>query len=201
MADTIPLRRRNQLAAMRMVQATAVTMFEATGFEATTMKDVAGESGVSASTIYRYFGTKEALVLWDERDDVVESELATRLAEQSPVDAFCGAMAVAYGAREDMDLFLRRLRLVYGEPAIWAAAARQDRVNRSELALAFASVSGRSHAAMLDTLTAAVCLTALDVAFEEWQRDPSAAGLTDLIVDSADRLRWNEPTADRRPPV
>ncbi len=188
MVEVIPLRRRNQLAARRSIQATAVQMFESGGFEVTTVADVASESGVSPSTVYRYFGTKEALVLWDERDEVVDSELATRLATQPPVEAFRDAMAVAFGEREDGALFLRRLRLIYAEPAIWAAAAHQDRANRSELAAAFAAVAGRSQTTLQDTLTAGVCLTALDVAFEEWQRDPGAAELADVITDAADRL-------------
>ena len=77
MTETVSLRRRNRLAAMRSVQAIAVAMFESGGFEATAVEGVADASGVSTSTIYRYFGTKEMLVLWDERSEVVETELAT----------------------------------------------------------------------------------------------------------------------------
>jgi len=188
MVRAMTLRRRNRLAAMRSVQTTAVTLFESGGFEATTVEDIARVCGVSASTIYRYFCTKEGLVLWDERDEMVDSELATRLASQPPHEAFRDAVAVAFGGREDSDLLLRRFRLVYAEPAIWAAAAHQDRINRSELADAFAAVEGRSQAELQDTLAAAVCLTAADVAFEEWQRDPSVRDLADVIVDAVDRL-------------
>ena len=191
MADILPLRRRNRLAAMRAVQAAAVGMFESDGFDTTTVDDVAARSGVSASTIYRHFGTKEALVLWDERAQVVESELATRLATQAPVEAFRDAMVVAFGARNDTDLFVRRLRLIYSEPAIWGAAAQRDRVDRRELADAFAAVDGRSQVGVQDTLTAAVCLAALDVAFEQWQQDPSEGDLAGVIVDAVDRVRGN----------
>ena len=191
MAEILPLRRRNRLAAMRAVQAAAVGMFESDGFDTTTVDDVAARSGVSASTIYRHFGTKEALVLWDERDQVVESELATRLATQAPVEAFRDAMVVAFGARNDTDLFVRRLRLIYSEPAIWGAAAQRDRVDRRELADAFAAVDGRSQVGVQDTLTAAVCLAALAVAFEQWQQDPSEGDLAGVIVDAVDRVRGN----------
>ncbi len=184
MTETVSLRRRNRLAAMRSVQAIAVAMFESGGFEATAVEGVADASGVSTSTIYRYFGTKEMLVLWDERSEVVETELATRLATQSPVEAFRDAMVVAFGARQDRDLFLRRLQLVYREQAIWGAAAQRDRVDRSDLAAGIAAIDGRSAATWHDTLTAAVCLTALDVAFEQWQGDPSGADLADVIRDA-----------------
>ena len=192
MAEVMPLRRRNQLAAMRAVQTTAVRLFEAQGFAATTVDEVADESGVSGSTIYRYFGTKEALVLWEERDEVVESELATRLAAQPPVEAFRDAMAVAFGEREDNELFLRRLRLIYAEPEIWSAAALQDRTDRRALALAFAMAGGRQEPTSQDTLAAALCLTALDVAFEQWQQAPTAVGLGEMIRDTLDRLSRNE---------
>ena len=57
------LRERNRLAAMRMVQETAVELFERVGYESTTIETVASASGVSAATIYRHFGNKETIVL------------------------------------------------------------------------------------------------------------------------------------------
>jgi AcrR family transcriptional regulator len=59
------LRQRNRLAAVRAVQATAVALFDERGYHAVTVEDIAREAGVSQSTFYRYFGTKEGIFTVD----------------------------------------------------------------------------------------------------------------------------------------
>ncbi len=184
MVGKVSLRRRNRLAAMRLVQTTAVALFEVDGFDSTTIDSVAEECGVSASTIFRHFGTKENIVLWDERDSVVETQIAERLEDQPPVDAFRDAVVVALVERDDLDLFLRRLKLIYAEPAIWAMAAQQDRIDRIELAEAFAFVEGRKDTVLIDELMAGACLVALDVALDRWQRRDGSDDLATLIHDA-----------------
>ncbi len=169
---------------MRLVQATAVDLFEADGFDATTIEAIADACGVSPSTIYRHFSTKENVVLWDERDLIIDAELDERLGRQPVVEAFRDAVVVGLAERDDRELFLRRLRLVYSEPSIWATAAHQDREARVELAVAIASVAGRKHPSVADDATAAVCLIALDIALEHWQRDAGRIHLTELLDES-----------------
>jgi AcrR family transcriptional regulator len=45
------------------VLSTALNLFRARGFEQTTMRDVAGEAGLSLGAAYHYFASKEAIVL------------------------------------------------------------------------------------------------------------------------------------------
>ncbi len=184
MGNPLSLRQRNRLQAMRLAQSTAVDLFETNGFEATTVEAIAEPCGVSPSTIYRHFGTKERLVLWDERDRVIDDELERRLGVQAPIDAFRDATIAALADREDHDLFLRRLQLIYAEPAIWAAAAQQDRLDRSELAAGIAATAGRKTPTLADDTIAAVCLAGLDVALDHWQRSKGASSLARLITDT-----------------
>ncbi len=169
---------------MRLVQETAVAMFESTGYDTTTVEAIAERTRVSASTIYRHFGTKERLVLWDERDSVVDTELGKRLGRQPAVEAFGDAVSVAMAERTDMELFLRRLKLIYAEPALWGVAAQQDQIDRAELAKAFALTDLRRKAKIGDEVTAAVCLAALDVAFDRWQQSDGKAPLRDVIDEA-----------------
>lgn len=184
MVNPLSLRQRNRLQAMRLVQTTAVPLFEADGFEATTIEAIAEVCGISPSTIYRHFGTKEGIVLWDERDAVIDGELERRLGTQPPVQAFRDAAIAALGQRDDRELFLRRLKLIYAEPAIWAAAAKQDRIDRAELAEGIAASAGRRAINLIDDTTAAVCLAALDVALDHWQQASESTRLDDLITDA-----------------
>ncbi len=171
---------------MRLVQETAVAMFETDGYDTTTVEAIAESSGVSASTIYRHFGTKERLVLWDERDPVVDAQLSKRLGQQPAVEAFRDAASVALADRDDIGLFLRRLQLIYAEPAIWGAAAQQDQIDSAELAKAFALADRRRKVRISDEVMAAVCLAALDVALNDWQKSGGKSSLSAVIEQAID---------------
>ncbi|MEE9413725.1 MAG: helix-turn-helix domain-containing protein [Acidimicrobiales bacterium] len=186
MVGKLSLRQRNRVLAMRLVQETAVAMFETDGYDTTTVEAIAESSGVSASTIYRHFGTKERLVLWDERDPVVDAQLSKRLGQQPAVEAFRDAASVALADRDDIGLFLRRLQLIYAEPAIWGAAAQQDQIDSAELAKAFALADRRRKVRISDEVMAAVCLAALDVALNDWQKSGGKSSLSAVIEQAID---------------
>src|SRR5438045_3498662 len=59
---------RRKLEAMSRIQRVALDLFEEHGYRAVTVERIAAAAGVSPSSVYRYFGTKEMLVLYDEYD-------------------------------------------------------------------------------------------------------------------------------------
>jgi len=178
------LRERNRLAAMRLVQDSAVELFERHGYESTTIEAIAAASGVSTATIYRHFGNKETIVLWDEREGIINDELEQRLGRQPPLGAFRDAAIAAYDGRDDRDRFLRRLRLIYANPSILGVAAQNEARNRSELVAGLAAVDGRRRPTIADDVTAAIALATLDVAFTRWQRTDARHGLGRTITDA-----------------
>jgi AcrR family transcriptional regulator len=184
MGATMGLRERNRLAAMRLVQDTAVELFERDGYESTTIEAIAAASGVSTATIYRHFGNKETIVLWDERDNIINNELEQRLGQQPPLEAFRDAAIAAYDGRDDHDRFLRRLKLVYANPSILGVAAQNEARSRSELAAGLAAADGRRQPTIDDDVTAAIALATLDVAFTRWQRTDAQQGLGRTITDA-----------------
>lgn len=62
----------------------ALTLFSERGFAAVTIEQVAEEAEVSASTVYRCFGTKEGIVFHDEYDDRLLDAAARVLASPRP---------------------------------------------------------------------------------------------------------------------
>src|SRR4051795_5175097 len=54
-----------------LILATALRLFRETGYEATTMRAIAKEAGVSVGNAYYYFGSKEELIqaYYDELQD------------------------------------------------------------------------------------------------------------------------------------
>ena len=108
------LRHLKKVAVMRHVQLTALGLFEAHGFDAVTIEEVAKAALVSAPTIYRHFGTKEGLVLWDEFDPLLLRSLGERLRTDALGDAIREAIVRPldriYAA--EASRILRRVRLV-----------------------------------------------------------------------------------------
>src|SRR5690606_37360973 len=109
------LQARKKLAAMHRIQRAALDLFDEHGFEAVTVEAVAQAAETSPRTVYRYFGTKEMLVIWDEEDEPEVSPIAERLTGADPVGALRQAMRAGFAAlgEEELRLLRRRVRLVY----------------------------------------------------------------------------------------
>ena len=95
--------RQQQDATRRQIVASAVDLMTRQGFDGTTMKDIARAAGIGDATIYKYFPTKDRIVL-GYLDDVAHQALADTL--QTP--GFAG-----YGLQEKLqrltDAVLERL--------------------------------------------------------------------------------------------
>ena len=96
---TTGLRHRKQLAAMRRIQEVALGLFDERGYGSVAIEQIAEASEVSPSSVYRYFGTKEQLVLWKEFDPVIAERLQGELDTAPPLVAarrvMMGVMAVS----------------------------------------------------------------------------------------------------------
>ncbi len=114
------LRERKRLAAMLRIQAVALDMFEERGFEAVTVEEIADASDVSPSSVYRYFGAKEQILLWDEYDLEMDRWLRTALQAEVPLD---GLRAIIVGAvdavaPDDLVTIQRRITLIMTTPSL-----------------------------------------------------------------------------------
>jgi AcrR family transcriptional regulator len=103
------------------ILSTALTLFRARGFEATTMREVASEAGLSLGAAYHYFASKEAIVLgyYDsvqaEHDARVRGLLAGNGA-RSLRDRVAGAMHAKLDILEDDRPLMGALLRYTGEP-------------------------------------------------------------------------------------
>lgn len=119
---TQSLRARKKAAAMHAIQQVAIEMFEHHGFDAVTIEQIAAEADVSPSTIYRYFGTKEGLVLHDEFDDLAMNTVLTRINDGTdPAQALASSLKELFSLHfttTERDQTARRTRLWMQTPAI-----------------------------------------------------------------------------------
>jgi AcrR family transcriptional regulator len=155
---------------MRRIQVTALDLFDARGYEAVTVEQIAEAAEVSPSSVYRYFGTKEQLVLHDELDlqlfDVLERELASH----PPVDAV--RLAIAEVMTEffgrDEELARRKIHYWAEEPAIQPAAARMNEQFTQLIAAVLAEATGRNAGDLDIHVIATTIVWAMSAATKHW---------------------------------
>ena len=138
---TVSLRDRNRLAAMDGVRRVAFELMSTKGFTAVTVEQIAAQSSVSPSTVYRYFGTKEALVLSAQRPTRLVERVARDDSTRSGLAAFTRAAAKVWGTDESAPV---ELALVRANPDLVAAWERQLLDQRTALAESLSTRRGAS---------------------------------------------------------
>lgn len=183
------LRERNRVSAMRSTQRVALKRFLNEGFDQVTVESIAAEVGMAASTVFRHFGTKEHLILWDEHEVEIDQAIARNLAQQPPLlalrDAFNESLAERYST--ELDFQLQRIRYIYATTELHAAAVEADYRARAELARALESTLSSSHRKSA-TLVAGAALLALDIALDQWQATNAEHPLKDCINNAFQNL-------------
>lgn len=172
---------------MCSIQAIALQRFEAEGFDAITVEDIAREAGVSASTIYRYFRVKEELVVWDEKGSVISAALECHLGTMPPFDALRSAFVEVYTLSVAEESALRiRTKLIDSTPALLAFQIARLETERKELVTAMAAAYHRTTTDLELDLIARISIAALCAGFECWQSYRSTTPLSKWISDAFD---------------
>ncbi|MFF7334658.1 TetR family transcriptional regulator [Streptomyces sp. NPDC008150] len=114
------LRERKKIKTREGIRAAMYALVEEQGYDATTIEQIAERAEVSPSTVFRYFPTKEDIVLTDEWDPVMLAELRMRPADEPwPVSIrHVVREAIAVGIDEDLAVSRLRARLTAEVPAV-----------------------------------------------------------------------------------
>ena len=114
------LRERKKIKTREAIRAATYALIEEQGYDATTIEQIAERAEVSPSTVFRYFPTKEDIVLTDENDPLLEQELLTRPADEPWLDSLRCVVRRAIGLQDAEDPRVTRLRtrLMVEVPAV-----------------------------------------------------------------------------------
>ena len=206
MTSKIGLRERKRMQAMRRIQEAAVDLFDERGFENVTIEQIAEAAEVSPSSVYRYFGTKEQVVLRDEYEPQFFEAVEAELVSHPPVEALRRALSqimTDYFSRDE-ELARRRTRYFLEEPSLRAAWTEQvDQFVRA-VADALARVAGRRSDELEVQVIASVLVWSLAAAVRHWHAGSYATPLEEeieralAVVESGLQLNGRE-AASRRP--
>ncbi|WP_214106536.1 TetR/AcrR family transcriptional regulator [Acrocarpospora catenulata] len=122
--------RKKQRTRLALIDA-ALDLFLGQGYEATTIDQIAASVDVSPRTFFRYFGSKEDVVLAMHADtqDILLAELADRPDTEAPFEALTQAMritlaAVTEGDEAHRERLVKTMRLIGDNPLFTAGQMR-----------------------------------------------------------------------------
>ena len=205
------LRERKRLSAMRTIQERALDLFDERGFDAVTIEEIAAAAEVSPSSVYRYFGTKEGLLVADEFDSMSHEAIGDLLDVNDPVGSLL-QIVLRYEAAPEQTATdtgpaapqnarspWRRVRYFFQEPSVrMAACAALDRAS-SRIAPLLMGTGG-----MTDT-QARVAANALVfgyfAALEQWYLDGGVHPIATYVDEGMQPLRkiWPAPAGSNSP--
>jgi len=123
----VGLRERKKAKTRAAIQAEAMRLFREHGYQGTTVEQIAEAAEVSPSTFFRYFPTKEDVVLWDDFDPIIVEAFRERPPSEPPITAMREAFAAAFEriSPEDLDRVRERMKLAMEVPELRAASLEQ----------------------------------------------------------------------------
>jgi AcrR family transcriptional regulator len=174
----IGLRERKKLRTREALADAAFELFQAKGFEATTIDDIAEQVELSPRTFFRHFASKEdvALTLMERQFAAIYVALAARPADEPVVTALRHATVEMMQACEagkagfDQERFSCAQRLIAENPSIRGRALELAATRLDELGAHVAKRMGVDPATdPRPTLVAAVATTAVQTAVVAWR--------------------------------
>ena len=114
------LRERKKAKTRAAIQQQALRLFREHGYAATTVEQIVAAVDVSPSTFFRYFPTKEDVVLYDDLDPLFIAAFAAQPEELRPIQALRRALrgVIADLPAEEMEQQLERTRLILSVPEL-----------------------------------------------------------------------------------
>lgn len=185
------LRERKKAQTRQSLQQQALRLFLSKGYEATTVEEISSAAGVSHMTFFRYFPSKEDVIMSDDYDPLLFEAITARPPSEPPIEkvrrALGESLALVYAA--DREALLARTRLILGAPPLRARLWEQQLATERLIARALAVPSGDDGSEMRIRVLASACLSAINTAVLMWAENDGAEELPDLIDQALTTLR------------
>jgi AcrR family transcriptional regulator len=169
---TTAINERKRQAVRTFLSDVALQLLTDRDFESVTVDEIAAAAGVSRRSFFRYFASKEDVVLQylDQMAERLRDAIAARPPAESPVAAVHAALrptVAAYAA--DANRTLAVVRLLQRSPALRARELESRQRLRELVAQAIGRRLGLDHRADLrPRLLAGIALVPFDVAITTW---------------------------------
>ncbi|APE34900.1 hypothetical protein BOX37_14150 [Nocardia mangyaensis] len=181
------LRERTRAAMRDEVSEVAFRLFSEQGFDKTTVEQIAAEAGLSRTTFFRYFGTKEEVVLgkMSEFGPRIAAALAARPAEERCWQALRRSFdVITEPTADEPQPFLNLMRLLNDACALmtrqWEKTQGWHSLLVPEIARRLCDDSESTGDLRAHALVGAA-ISCLDAATDAWTASEGAAPLSELL--------------------
>jgi AcrR family transcriptional regulator len=173
-----------------MIQTEALRLFAEKGYAETTVEEIADAAAISPRTFFRYFPSKEDVVLWDEYDPLALELLGARPEEESIPETFRAVIRETLGGlyRRDPERLLIRVRLAVSVPEVRARFLEVQTQGIEQLAQLLADTRQVTPEDMQLRVVGAALLAAVSVALDLWQQESGKGDLIALLDRTMDAL-------------
>jgi AcrR family transcriptional regulator len=140
------LRERKKARTRAALREHALRLIREQGYDATTVEQIAEAAEVSPSTFFRYYPTKEDVVLQDDMDLLFMDVFRAQPASLSPLAAMRAALRTALGAlaADDLAQLQETMELAVAVPAVRARMLEEFARTSKVIAEAVAARSGKA---------------------------------------------------------
>ncbi|WP_329271603.1 TetR/AcrR family transcriptional regulator [Streptomyces sp. NBC_01451] len=190
------LRERKKIKTRMAIRAATYELIEDQGYDATTIEQIAERAEVSQSTVFRYFPTKEDIVLTDEYDSVLEEELRARPADEPWLDSLRYILKKAVGANwtEEPEVTRLRSRLMLEVPAVRSRMIESMSEIGRLLCRVIAERTGRDPADLEVRVYAMSLIGGLSEVTVHWAQNDFRDNLADLVDRAVNVFEHGLPT-------
>jgi AcrR family transcriptional regulator len=117
------LRERKKIKTRQAIRREAIRLIDENGYAGTTVEQIADAAEVSPSTFFRYFPSKESLLLADDLDSLILAAFQDQPPDLSLAQAFRGAYAATMAglSAEQVEFENIRQRLIFSIPELKGA--------------------------------------------------------------------------------
>jgi AcrR family transcriptional regulator len=197
------LRERKKAKTRWAIQEHALRLFAAQGYEATTVDQIAAAAEISPSTFFRYFPTKEDVVVQDEYDDLFLEAFRQAGPALDPVAVLRAAIAKVAGTldQQEWDKSMARSRLVLSVPALRARSMENFMVMAQRAAAVLAEGAQLPPDDPTVLAITGACLGVFCSVALSWSVSDSIATLTarlDATFRVLEGIDWHDPGPRRR---
>jgi AcrR family transcriptional regulator len=140
------LRERKKARTRASIRVEAMRLFRERGYAATTIEQIAAAADISPATFFRYYPTKEDVVLQDDLDLLMPELVEAQPPSLSPIAAVRAAMVQTIGALgpAELDRLQETIELSESVPEIRGRAADEFTRTIALMAVPLARRAGRS---------------------------------------------------------
>jgi AcrR family transcriptional regulator len=189
-ARSYDLRERKRTRTRLMIQTEALRLFTEKGYAQTTVEEIADAAAISPRTFFRYFPSKEDVVMWDEYDPLVGDLIASRPDDEPLAEMLRAVVRESLDGlyRSDPERLLARVRLFASVPELKARFAEEQHVGMEALAPLLAQKQGPRADNLRARVIGSSLLGAVSVALDLWQKSDGKRDLLALLDQAVDAL-------------